>query len=428
MSADRPLVLLGLTPLAERAVEPLLFGEDAPVELVGSASEADELDRLSREREAAAALISAQLPGLTSGHCARVRSAGLRVVGLALDPHERDVLDALGADITIDADTTAEQLASAVRDAEQADHAARGHTEGGRRDEADESRAVVAVIGSKGAPGASELAASLAALASDRWPVLLVELDALGGDLDVRTGADPDEGSVLGLVRAAQTGRPDELRSLLERWVVGTGEWSAVLLGAPMENGALAELSKPGAVALGLNAAARLWPAVVCDLGFALADESDSAAARVHREAIVNAGAVIVVIGARDAQLRHGLVQLDTLLDDLVVSSERVRVVVNGLGAPGTPDRRSVQQTIVTALTERRLTADALLPWDARGLRRAQRLGVPLARAHPRGGYARALRRLLDALFLPSPEPLPRERKRSLRSPTLPPADTAEEG
>lgn len=414
--ADRPAVLLALTPLAERAVEPLLFGTDAPVELVGSAADADELDRLSNEVEADAALVSPQLAGLTPGHCARVRSKAIRVVGLALDEHERQQLDALGAETTIAAEATPDQLAAAIRRPPESDSPTPAPERRQSREPRDAQRAVVAVIGSKGAPGASELAASLAALASVSWPVLLVELDALGGDLDLRLAADADDGSLLGLVRAVRDGRDGDVRDLLERWIVGAPGWPAVLLGAPVGDGALAQLDQPGAVANALDALARLWPAVVCDLGFAI--DGDAAAARIHREALVSADAVVLVIGAREAQIRHGIAQLDTLLDDLAVPRERIRVVVNALGAPGTPDRRSVEQTVLAALTDRRLTADAWLPWDARGLRRAERTGVPVAHAHPRGGYARVLRSLLNDLFLPTPEPQPRKRKHPLTATT----------
>jgi hypothetical protein len=411
---DRPPVLLALTPLAERAVEALLFGADAPIELIGSAAEADELDRLSTETEAEAALVSPQLAGLTPGHCARVRSKGIRVIGLALGEHERQQLDALGAEHTIDTEATPDLLAAAIRRPLAADPQPSDGPRP-RRNEDREHHAVVGVLGSKGAPGASELAASLAALVGDTWPALLVELDAMGGDLDLRLAADADDGSVLGLVRAVQNGHghDDDLRGLLERWIVGAPGWPAVLLGAPSGNGHLALLDQPGAVAKALDTVACLWPAVVCDLGFVL-DDSDAAASRVHREALVNADAVVLVVGAREAQLRHGIAQLDTLLDELAIPRERVRVVVNGIDAPGAPDRRTVEQTILAALADRRLTADAWLPWDGRGLRRAQRLGVPIAQAHPRGGYARVLRSLLDDLFLPTPEPQPRERKHAL--------------
>jgi Flp pilus assembly CpaE family ATPase len=409
VTAARPAILLGLTPLAERAVEPLLFGDGAAVELAGSAAEADELERLADGSAAVAALVSPQLSGITAGHCARVRAAGLRLIGLALDDHERDALDALGVEVVIGDDATAEELAEAAREQRPAPAP---RTRPQPRATGDR-RALVAVIGSKGAPGASEVAASLASLVSDQWPALLLELDALGGDLDVRVAADPDEGSVLGLVRAVAAHRDEELRGLLERWIVGADGWPAMLLGAPAES--LTELGRAGATARALDAVAQLWPAVIVDVGFALAVGDDPAAARVHREAVVSADAVVLVIGAREAQLRYGVAQLDRLLDDLNVPRERLRVVVNGIGASGAPERRVVEQTVNGALAERRLAADAWVAWDARGLRRAQRLGLPIARAHPRGRYARALRQVVADLFLPAAtEPLPRARKQPL--------------
>ena len=67
-------------------------------------------------------------------------------------------------------------------------------------------------------------------------------------------------------------------------------------------------------------------------------------------------------------------------------------------------------------LAERRFALDAVLPWDRRALARAQRSGLPLARARRRGAYGRALARLLDELFLPV-VPTPRERKLPLVPP-----------
>lgn len=411
---NRPRVVLALTPIAERAIEHLLFGAEAPVELIGSAAEADELDRLAADAsiDADAILISPQLPGLSTGHCARLRATDLRILGLALDDHDRERLAHLGADATIGIDASPEQLRTSAR-AGAADSGASRRTSGTDRRDRDHGRAVLAVVGSKGAPGTTECAASLAALLSDRWPVLLLECDALGGDLDVRIGADPDDGSTLALVRALQADRADELDDLLARWTVAGRGWPAVLLGPPPGSGSATELARPGAIARALDALASRWPAVVCDVGFTL-DERHDAAARIHREALVHADAVLLVIGGRDAQLRHGLVQLDALLDDLAIGRERLRVAVNGLGAPGTSDRATVEQTIVAALAERRLTADAWLEWDARGLRRAQRLALPLARAHPRSAYARVLGRLLDTLFVPPVEPVASARKQPL--------------
>ena len=47
-------------------------------------------------------LVSPDLSGLTTAHCARVRSHGVRVVGLARDSHERQQLHALGVDVIVE--------------------------------------------------------------------------------------------------------------------------------------------------------------------------------------------------------------------------------------------------------------------------------------------------------------------------------------
>jgi MinD-like ATPase involved in chromosome partitioning or flagellar assembly len=283
-----------------------------------------------------------------------------------------------------------------------------------------QSGSVIAVVGSKGAPGASECAASLAALAAARWPTLLVELDALGGALDLRLAADAHQGSLLGVTRAAEAGE-SALRELLERWLATREGWPPVLLGPADAAQALPELARPGAIAAALRALAALSPLTVLDVGFLL-DEGDEVgvAARVHREALVAADAVLLVLGARDQQLRAGLAQLELLLDRLGIRPERLRVVLNGVRGPGAVAQSELTAALAQRLAERALALDALLPWDARALAKATRAGLPLATARPRGPYARALTRLLGQLFLPV-APAPRERKRLLQPPPAKP-------
>ncbi len=86
-------------------------------------------------------------------------------------------------------------------------------------------------MGAKGAPGASECAASLAALAARSWPTVLVEIDALGGGLDVSLGADSSQGSLVGLIRAANGSGVQ--RELVEHWMTEIPGWPPTLLGPP---------------------------------------------------------------------------------------------------------------------------------------------------------------------------------------------------
>jgi Flp pilus assembly CpaE family ATPase len=271
---------------------------------------------------------------------------------------------------------------------------------------------VVAVLGSKGAPGASECAASLAALAASRWDVALVEVDALGPSLDVRLGADPEEGSVAALARAMQAGAAD-VGDLLRRWTVSREGWPPVVLGAPEP---LRDLARPGSAAQAVRALVSAHSVVFCDLGFLVAlDDPDGAAtiARIHRETLATADAIVLVLGARDVQLRHGLAQLEALAVGLEVASERLRVVVNGVGGPGAGSRLEIEAALNPRLHDHGLTVDSWLPWDARAASAARRRGFPLAVARRRGTYRRALDQLLDELFLPM-APTTRTRKQRL--------------
>lgn len=423
---ERLPVVLALTPVAERAIEHLLFGRGAVLEPRASASEGDELEQEVMLADTAAVLLSPDLSGLTAAHCARVRAGGARIAGLARDAQDRQELLALGVDDVVEATDSEQAFLAALQGRADEEPEApappepvvetRARRANPDADKGDAGKgSVLAVIGSKGAPGASECAASLAALTVERWTCVLVELDALAGGLDLRLGADPRQGSLLGLARAVAVG-DGALGELLERWLIAREGWPPVLVGPPDSERTLGELAQPGAAAGTLRALASVYPLTVCDLGFLLAEGDEAGpACRVHREAVVAADAVLLVVGAREEQLRAGLAQLDTLLA-LGIPPERLRVALNGVGGPGAAARSTLEQILPGQLAERRFALDAWLPWDGRALARAQRLGVPLVRARRRGSYARALARLLEQLFLPV-APAPRERKLRLVPP-----------
>ena len=418
---ERLPVVLALTPVAERAVEHLLFGRAAVLEPRASAAEADELEQEVLVADAGAVLLSPDLSGLTAAHCASARACGTRVIGLALDAGQRQELLALGVDDVVEPAAAAEAVLAALRGRPREETETVEPLETKRpaeqlRAEAEEAEgSVLAVIGSKGAPGASECAASLAALAAERWTCVLVDVDALGGGFDLRLGVDPRQGSLLGLTRAVASG-DGALGELLDRWLAVREGWPPVLVGPPDPEQAVAEIARPGAVAATLRALASVHPLVVADVGFLLSEGAEAGAAcRVHREALVTADAVLLILGAREEQLRAGLTQLDSLLE-LGIPPQRLRVAVNGAGGPGATKTNTLEEVIARQLGERRFALDAWLPWDGRALARAQRTGLPLAAARRPGPYARALARLLDDLFLPL-VPAPRERKLRLVPP-----------
>jgi Flp pilus assembly CpaE family ATPase len=414
--SDLPTVVLALSPPAERRLQPLLFGRDAPLQLLATALDADELLDKVKTLQPHAVLISPDLSRLTAGQCERIRAVGSRLVGVAIDARDDHVLDELAVDAKIDPFIACEALLDALRGADDPPPAP-ASTPPTRVRRSEDAGSVVAVIGSKGAPGSSECAASLAALATDRWETLLVETDALGGGLALRLGADPNDGSILGLIRATQAG-DGAVRELLERWRVEREDWPDVLLGAP-EPETTDELSQPGAVTHALDALAETYPLVVCDVGFPLAD-TRVPAARMHREVIVGADAVVVVLGSSEAQLRQGRRQLGVILQTLAIPPERLRILVNGVGGPSSAVKDAINATIAEQVSESGVTVDAWAAWDARGARKARHQGLPIALAHRHGRYARAITGLLNEMFLPDEtgtKPRTRRRKRRLAIP-----------
>jgi hypothetical protein len=423
--SDRPTVLLALSPLVEQDIAPLLFGDQPAVTVAASLVELAALERTlaATDTRPEALLVSADLPDLTPGLLSHARTHGLRLIGIATDDHDATLLRDLPLDTTLTTPLDPHALHTAIRPATlitNSDRAPEGRLPRKRTRERD--GAVLAVLGGRGAPGASELACSLAALAGAQWPALLVELDLLGNaGLALRLGADPSQGSLLALLRATKSGEP-ALAQRLERWLITRAKWPPVLLAPAQPEHAIEELDQPGAIRSALDALAAHYALVVADVGFLLAHPGGlGPVERCHREAVLAADAVLLTLGARETQLDAGLAQLDLLLDTLAIPGERIRVVCNGVGGPGAIARTQLEQTLTIALRERELAADALIPWDTRALAKAGRTGLPLPSAHARGSYAHALTRLLNVLFLPG-APVARGRKRLLALPTRPAA------
>jgi hypothetical protein len=163
--SSRPRVVLALSPLCEREMEGLLFDREAPIELASRVLEADELLRtVQEEQDVQAVLLSPELSGLSAAHCARVRATGARLVGVALDQHERELLDTLEVDTSIDSTVGREELLNAISSQTTT-------TEGSRPapvpapvgpEHREKQGTTVAVIGAKGAPGSRSCRAPLA--------------------------------------------------------------------------------------------------------------------------------------------------------------------------------------------------------------------------------------------------------------------------
>ena len=415
-------MLLALSPIVEQRIAPLLFGEQAAVTVAASLVELAALDRTlaDSDGESEALLVSADLPDLTPSLLSRARSHGLRLVGIATDEHDAALLRELPLDAI---------LTCPIDALDAAGRRSRQRRESQRRRRSDwrpatpthDARAVngegtvLAVVGSRGAPGASELACSLAALASADWRALLVELDLLGdAGLALRLGSRPEPG--LAARAAARNRRPASppwrAARALARHPQPAGR--RCCSHPPEPEQVIDELDQPGAIRAGLDALADAVPAR------GRRRRLPARAAGRHRP-----GRALPPRSARSPPTRSflcsararrnstpGLAQLDLLLDELGIPRERMRVVCNGVGGPGAIPRPQLEQTLTIGAARARTRRRRLVPWDARALAKRSHRAAARA-AHPRGGYARALRRLLDTLFLPG-APVARGRKRLL--------------
>ncbi|HET8895306.1 MAG TPA: hypothetical protein VFM96_14535 [Gaiellaceae bacterium] len=293
-------VLLGLAPPDEQAIEELLYGSEQLKIIAGGAS-ASELIGVAAAHAADAILLSHDLPALDAGTISRLRAKGLRTVGVAASDAAAAALGELDVDVVLRHPFALDDLLDELREPiEEQAQISRNSSAGAQARERGRNGNVLAVIGSKGAPGASELALSLAALVARSRSVMLAEFDGDGGQLALRLGADPHAGSLLGAARALRRNDP-ELRELLSRWVAG-GErgWPHVLLAPPDPQRTLGEVVVPGLAQGLVDLLAEQFALLVCDLGHRLtrSDQPD-AAVRLHRDLLVCADVVVLVLGQR---------------------------------------------------------------------------------------------------------------------------------
>ena len=272
---------------------------------------------------------------------------------------------------------------------------------------------VLAVVGSKGSPGASECAWSLAALADRRWPTVLVECDLLGGSLAFRLAADPAAGSLLGVANAVASSAARELPELVERWLCGSSHgWPPTLLAPAAAQMAELPLTADAVVAA-VDALALMFPLVVCDVGWLL--DRECGAGRCHAAVLERADAQLLVAGSRGSQLVAARNQLEQLLGPVGLPPTRLRIVLNTTSSAAAADRLE-RARFEQDLAAYGLAVDCVLPVDDRALVRASRGSRPLVCARRRSGYRRALGQLLEQLFVGSP-PKRRLQRTRLRLP-----------
>ena len=154
--------------------------DSAAVRLVLRAYMPDEVTRQAAAIDVVVA--GAETPWVTPTRVAAWRRLGIRVVGVRApgDKPAAERLGAGGADLILDDNLEAEQLVREIRllDSLAVDQATqRGH--------------IIAVTGSRGGPGRTEIALAVAWVASGRGETVLVDADLHGPSIAVRLGLPP---------------------------------------------------------------------------------------------------------------------------------------------------------------------------------------------------------------------------------------------
>ena len=265
---------------------------------------------------------------------------------------------------------------------------------------------VLAVVGSKGAPGAIGARLLVRRAASHgSWPVLLVELRRRRRPTRAPPRRRPAPGIAARPCSAPCSDEP-ALDESAPRWLVGGSAAGRPSCSAcPTRAGRPRRIDQPGMIRTGARRARRQLPARGrCDVGHpARRTRDDRPVVRCHREALLaGADAVLLVLGSG----RGAAPTPASRRSNCCSTSWRSHRSGSGSSstaraAPARPTRET-RAGAPPGSREARLAVDARLPWDEKALARPVRLGLPLAAARPRGGYARALARLLETLCCPA--------------------------
>ncbi len=411
---------------------------------------------------AVAAVVSSALRRFDQDAVARLRRAGVAVVGLVVPPQEAGAA-AAGAGSAADAaevrlrqlgieqvvvaspaadsgnpDGLAAEVAQAVRTAVATDTATGagpgldgptaldGDPDRGTVDLRSPAtppgpRRVLAVWGPTGAPGRSLLAWHLAGEhAAAGRSTLLVDADVYGGTIAQLAGLVDEAPGVVAACRAANAGALDvpRLAGLARSIPLPSREAAPLSVLTGIGHASRWPEVRPAALETVLASARALAERVIVDCGFNLEDDEelsyDTSAPRRNAAtlAALSAADEVLVVGSAEPV---GLTRLIAGLDDLRSALEAagaaptVRVVVNRLHASGRQRRE------VAAALERHaaVVPAGMLPFDPAATDRAQREGRLLLEIEPRSPLRLAIAGLVEA---PAHEDIARPRRRGRRA------------
>ncbi|MBD8080708.1 AAA family ATPase [Cellulosimicrobium arenosum] len=400
------------------------------------------------------AVVSADLPSLDRDAIAHLHAHAVRVVAIAGQPWERDMLVTLGVDTVVDLSAPAAGLRDAVRDTARGASAAPGGPalpptapqESALGSQAPRDGRLVAVWGPTGAPGRTTLAVNLAAeLSGPRAPgrrprrarravsevdlpataprgpeadVVLVDADTYGGTIAQRLGLLDESPGLAAAARGAAQGMLSA--ATLARLTPVVAPRLRVLTGIARA-ARWPELPGPSLDAV-WDVTRTLADWTVVDCGFCVErDELLSYDTRAPQRngatlsALSAADAVVVVGSADPVGLQRLVRSLDELADSgVALSAERV-VVVNRVRAAVVGPRP--ESAVRLAMERYAGVADLFVVPEDGALDVALREGRTLPEVSPSGSARRAVARVAEHLREVVPaRPAPGSAARSLEA------------
>lgn len=331
---------------------------DGPLHVVRRCVDIADLLATAASRQADAALVSADLPGLDAEMVERIESDGVVVVGIvASSPSPAEAhLRALGIANVAFADdlvTLVELVVAVISDRKST---ARVPSPTGRAepdaDPAPYAGSVIAVWGPTGAPGRSTVAMGVAAALAGRGrTTLLIDADVYGGSTAIQLGVLDEISGLLAAARAANTG------VLTAETLIGHARSVAprlhVLTGLPRAD----RWTEVKAVLMGriVQVARQTADYVVVDCGFSVErDEEimyDTAAPRRNGATVevLERADVVLLVGAADPIGLSRLIRAGHDLGSMRLDA-RSRIVVNRARASLGWSREEMTATLVRTL------------------------------------------------------------------------------
>jgi MinD-like ATPase involved in chromosome partitioning or flagellar assembly len=374
----------------------------APLHVVRRCVDVADLLATAASRQAGAAVVSLELPGLDAALVERVRTNAVAVVGVvptSASPDEA-VLRSLGIEHVAAADdlvSLVELVVAVGSDARVPEPIAPSAADVGTGGST-ASGLVVAVWGPTGAPGRSTVAMAVAAaIASRGRTAMLIDADVYGGSTAIQLGVLDEISGLLAASRSANVGALPGPALAAHARLVAPG--LSVLTGLPRAD----RWTEVKAVLMGriVHTARQLAEFVVVDCGFSLErDEEvmyDTAAPRRNGATVevLERADLVLLVGAADPVGLSRLIRAGHELDAMRLDARR-RVVVNRVRSSLGWSREEVTALLGKAWGP---VSVSFLPDDQQAVDRSLVQGVTLPECAPDDRVTRAVDDLVADVF-----------------------------